>query len=143
MQPPFIKFALHYISLGWSIFPAVPRGKRPLTTNGYKDATTDIEQVKRWWMNTPNANIAIATGKISNIVVVDVDGYYPEDWPPLDSICKVKTYKGYHLYFKYPEHHKITCRAKILDSCVDIRADGGYIIAPPSIHPEGAHYEFT
>ena len=65
--------ALLYIDQGWAVFPLVPNSKKPLTKNGFKDATKSAYMVKKWWTEHPNANIGIATGEVSSIVVVDVD----------------------------------------------------------------------
>ena len=64
-----IEHAIKYISKGWSVFPCVE--KKPLTPHGYKDATNDPELAKKKFSN--NQNIAIATGKVSDIFVLDVD----------------------------------------------------------------------
>src|SRR6516165_7166782 len=57
-----LEFAHAYSRRGWHMFPCVPRGKKPLTPNGFKDATTDLSQIEKWWAHWPEANIAIATG---------------------------------------------------------------------------------
>src|SRR5258706_12038426 len=58
---------------GWAVFPVVPNGKRPLTSNGFKDATKSIYAVRQYWTKYPDANIGIATGMVSNLAVVDID----------------------------------------------------------------------
>ena len=67
--------ALAYAALGWAVFPLAPGTKRPLIAGGggFKAATRDAEQIRRWWTETPDANIGVATGKVSGISVVDVD----------------------------------------------------------------------
>jgi Bifunctional DNA primase/polymerase, N-terminal len=65
--------ALNYASRGWPVFPCVPYRKAPLTRHGFKDATTDTNQIKTWWRRAPNALIATPTGRAFGQVVLDVD----------------------------------------------------------------------
>ena len=117
-------------------------GKHPATLNGFKDASNDIEQVKALWNGRQGLNCGIATGQKSGVFVIDIDS--KEGYENLKSICKVpktftvKTAKGYHLYFKYPGEEVIT-KTKILDG-VDVRGDGGYVVAPLSHHKSGFTY---
>ncbi len=142
MQNHFLDAALGYLEDGFHVLPLKPKSKEPLTRHGFKDASNDPKQIASWWRQYPDANIGIATGKISNLLVIDVDGDIPPDWPPLPEALRVKTHKGWHFYFRYPEGQTIRCRTKIGGYDVDIRADGGYIVAPPSRHPEGGCYAF-
>src|ERR1700722_19073193 len=64
--------ALDYARRGWQVFPCAPRAKIPLTEHGFHDATTDPDQINRWWRDNPAANIGIATGD-ANLVVIDID----------------------------------------------------------------------
>lgn len=147
--------AIEYAQMGLAVFPLIPRDKRPLTANGFKDATTDVEKVEYWWNIHPDANIGIATGRPSGgIVVVDMDidddeykdGYLsftkwvnenylilPETW------LSITGRGGYHMIFK--SSFPVKSRIGWLDA-VDVRSDGGYIVAPPSIHPNGRRYEW-
>lgn len=147
--------ALHYAEIGLAVFPLVEKNKEPLTQNGFKDATTDHSQIERWWSRHPNANIGIATGQPSNgLVAIDIDvdkekdkdGYHTfvrwcdENYLILpDSWLSITGRGGYHLLFKssFPVPSKINWLED-----VDIRADGAYIVAPPSIHPNGTRYEW-
>jgi hypothetical protein len=138
----FLEHALKYAEQGIKIFPLKPKSKIPLTPNGFKDATDNIEQIKQWWIDHPEANIGIPTGMINGFFVYDIDGDYPEELPPLNAPYTVKTSRGYHVYFDYPEGVTIKSRNGIKGYKVDIKSDGGYIVAPPSIHPEGGCYEF-
>jgi len=130
---------------GWAVFPLVPKEKRPITANGLKNATTDVEQIVAWWTRHPTANIGIATGEVSGIVVVDVDGPAGEaalaafgDMP----VTPVSTTgKGRHLVFLRPEQGFRNTASK-LGASLDTRGDGGYIVAPPSVHPNGAIYRW-
>jgi hypothetical protein len=59
---------------GFAVFPCLPRDKRPATSHGVKDATTDPIEIESWWQHEPNYNIGIATGAISGVFVIDIDG---------------------------------------------------------------------
>lgn len=148
-----LEAALKYAGQGWAVFPLKPRGKAPVTTNGVKDATTDYEQVKTWWNKYPKANIGIATGqKSGGLVIVDLDVKETgvngldslKDWEREngnlpDTVQSMTGSGGYHIFF---HSEKIVKNAVGLLDGVDIRADGGYIVAPPSIHQTGNRYEW-
>jgi hypothetical protein len=147
--------ALKYAALGIAVFPLVPNNKQPLTANGFKDATTDPEKIEEWWSIHPDANVGIATGDMSGgLVAIDMDvdkdegkdGYHTFlDWCNAnyvilpDSWLSITGRGGYHLVYRsmFPVPSKI---GWLKD--VDIRANGGYIVAPPSIHPNGTRYEW-
>ena len=76
-----MKAALGYAALDMYVFPLIPRDKKPLTTNGFKDASKDRKQIQEWWTRWPDANIGIATGEISGLIVIDLDdgNNLPED----------------------------------------------------------------
>lgn len=158
-----------YLRHGWRVFPVWPiRGGRctcgnpscsspgkhpigPLAPRGFRDATTDPARVAAWWDRVPDANIGIATGRESGLVVLDVDPRHGGDdtlealqatHGKLPETLEVITgSKGRHLYFKYPagvSHMKNTAGA--LGAGLDTRADGGYVVAPPSSHTSGCDY---
>lgn len=146
--------AVKYIKAGLSIFPLKFKGKEPLTKNGCKEATTDAAIVKAWWQKWPNANIGIATGsKSGGLFVIDldidedkgIDGYHSlRDWEKIngcfpETCCSITGRGGYHLFFR--TNREVKNRVGII-SGVDIRGEGGYIVAPPSIHPNGRIYEW-
>jgi putative DNA primase/helicase len=124
-------------------------GKHPRTRHGVKDATTDKAVIKKWWEQWPEANIGIATGLSSNIIVFDFD-FPKEGRKSFKEIQRknggsfktpmVKTGNGIHLYFKHPGV-EIRNRAGILPGW-DVRADGGYVVAPPSLHANGKRYKW-
>jgi hypothetical protein len=135
--------ALGYAQNGLYVFPLRPQGKEPLTPKGYKDASNDIEQVEKWWAQWPDANIGLVTGAINKFWVLDIDGVLPADFPDLPKTPTVKTHGGCHYYFGWPEKGKeIRNKGKVHGYDIDIRGNGGYVVAPPSIHPEGGRYEF-
>ena len=152
--PSMCDAAIGYVKKGFAVFPLKYRDKVPLTRNGCKDATTDAAQIKAWWQKYPNANIGLATGSVSqNVFVIDldidedrgIDGYHSlEDWQREhgdfpETWTAITGRGGYHLYYR--GNGKIKNRAGIIDG-VDIRGNGGYVVAPPSIHKNGNRYEW-
>ena len=75
---PMLRAALWYADLGYRVLPCAPGCKTPLTRNGLRDATTDAEQIERWWSEHPDANVAIRT---DGLVVIDIDGPRTPGWP--------------------------------------------------------------
>jgi Bifunctional DNA primase/polymerase, N-terminal/Primase C terminal 1 (PriCT-1) len=140
-----LRTALALAERGLAVFPCKPRGKRPATANGLKDATTDAAVIEQWWKGEPAFNVAVVTGKISGIFVVDVDdgeaalkaleADHGELPPTVESI----TARGRHVWFQYPDRPVKNSVGKIAQGC-DVRGDGGYILTPPSIHPSGRPY---
>lgn len=149
MGNAILNAALEYASRGWSVIP-ISREKRPLIK--WREATreelTNKDNIKKWWNQYPTANVAIVTGERSGgLVVIDldvdddkgIDGRESlEKWCddndlyPIESCATVATGRGgQHLYFQsdFPYHNHVGC----LEG-VDIRGEGGCIIAPPSIH---------
>jgi hypothetical protein len=159
-----LRAALQYVSRRWAVFPChtpsfedcscgrrgcMSAGKHPRTRNGVHDATTDRATVAGWWRRWPRANIAVATGRPSGAVVVDIDSRHGgrEVWrtltasrPPIE-VPVVATGTGWHLWFAHP-HRPIPNSAGRLGAGIDIRGDGGYVIAPPSLHPSGRRYRW-
>ena len=125
------------IARGFSIFPLSANSKIPLPkSQGFKDAFNDFPTAESTWWQNPQYNIGIATGEVSNITVIDLDGEQGENsfkeikhLFPNESML-VKTPGGYHLYYEYnPGFHS---GAGFLPG-VDVRSDGGYVVAPGSI----------
>lgn len=131
--------AVEYAKRGWAVFPLV--GKRPATAHGFKDATTDVGEVVAMFAGTAH-NVGIATGA-SGLVVVDLDGEEAVDWwlrqDPVPTRVAT-TGRGQHWY--YAGDARSTSGA--IAPKVDTRGQGGYVVAPPSIHPTtGGRYEWT
>jgi len=145
----FIKAALGYAKLGWFIFPLKPGDKIPITPRGFKDASNNPDQIERWWAKTPDANIGLACGP-SKIAVIDLDVKEegPENWAELASTKGIDDNTvtcltgggGQHLYYRMPQDIKISCSIRKLGPGIDVRAEGGYVVVPPSIHPNGNSY---
>jgi hypothetical protein len=114
--------------------------KQPKTARGFRDATTDPEQIRRWFGNGSTSLLAIPTGSPTGLIVLDIDG--DDGWEslrrleacyePLPRTASVKTRSGGgHLYFKHPGG-EVRCSAGQIAVGLDVRADGGYVIVPPS-----------
>ncbi|MGO9666407.1 MAG: bifunctional DNA primase/polymerase [Polyangia bacterium] len=125
-------------------------GKHPRFTGGWKTATTDEATIRRWFAQYPDSNIGIATGAVNGLVILDIDPRHGGD-ESLRRLCAeygltldtpaVRTGgDGAHYYFKHPGG-SITSRVGLYLG-VDIRADGGYVVAPPSLHKSGKRYEW-
>ncbi|WP_166804971.1 DUF3987 domain-containing protein [Nitrosococcus wardiae] len=160
--------ALLYAEWGWRVFPVHtpikgggcscrnPKcenvGKHPRTRNGLKDATTDPQVIEGWWCKWPGANIGIATGKGSGIVVIDIDRKEGIDGEEAigdrqlpDTVEQTTGSGGRHLIYIRPKtDKKYRTYTNILKPTpgVDSRADGGYIVAPPSLHESWRRYEW-
>ena len=144
-----IDTAQRYLARGWSVLPLRPGDKRPLIVwEPLQNTRPSPEQVTEWFGRWPNANIGIVTGEISNLVVLDIDPQHGGDvslarlerqFGPLpETIEAITGGGGRHLYFAHPGG-LIRNRAGLAQG-IDLRGDGGYVVAPPSIHPNGRPY---
>jgi len=151
-----LETALAYASYGLHVFPCESRSKKPLGSlvpHGHNDATTDPETITRWLTARPDANLGVATGP-SRLVVIDVDGPEGEETlefladhlglllPTTRASLTGRSNGGRHFWFWAPPNTKIKSRAAALGPGVDIRAEGGFVIAPPSIHATGTQYKW-
>jgi len=147
-----LKAALSYAEKGLAVFPLQYRDKIPGTANGVKDATTDLEQINKWWHDTPFANIGIAMGKPSGgLIAIDIDvdenkgknGFESiRDWEKEhgelpETVMTLTGRGGNHMI--YSTNTVCGNRTNVIHG-VDVRSDGGYIVAPPSVHPNGQEY---
>ncbi len=143
-----LEAALRYAELGYPVFPCAPGTKRPLTENGFHDATTDSGQIDRWWSARPNANVAIAT---EGLLVVDVDAADnrwladdPEKQVELATgALSLTANGGRHYVFRQPEGRHWRGTSGALAQQVDTRADGGYVVVPPSVLEGGRTYRWA
>ena len=120
--------------------------------HGVSDASADIAIVGRWWQTWPNANIGIATGRRSGLVVLDVDfradgdaslaALVGQHEPLLETACVHTGGGGLHYYFSHPGG-TVRNSASVLGAGLDIRGDGGYVVAPPSLHVSGQAYSWA
>lgn len=147
-----LEMALAYANRSWHIFPlhtwrdgacdcrkkCDSPAKHPRTLNGFKDATTDERKIRYFWGMWPHANIGIATGKVSGIVVVDIDPYNggleTSDKLTFPETARVKTGRGTHLYYLYFGKTK-----QGMGAGIDVKGDGGYVVAPPSVGAYGPY----
>ena len=156
-ENPCFKAAVTYAKQGWPVLPLNPTGKTPLgklVPRGLHDATTNPNLINQWWSQEPEANIGIRTGAVSGLVVLDIDPQHEGDehlteleeiFGTLPDTVEVLTGGGgRHLYFQYPEGEtRLKNATKFLGwRGIDIRADGGYVVAPPSLHPSGREYQW-
>lgn len=128
--------AMRYASLGYAVFPCMPGDKRPACEHGVNDATTDIDQVDRWWSDEPNCNIGLSC---LNMVVVDDDSHtWLADNPDRaieisDVPAQMTPRGGRHWIFGQPFGKSWKNSTSQLAAKVDTRATGGYIVVAPSI----------
>ena len=126
----------------FAVFPCLPRAKEPAVKRGFYAATTNPETIRRFW-RVADRNIAIRTGMASRVWILDVDGEdgeaslrafeakhgaLPPTWESL-------TARGRHIWFRCD--CPVPCSASKIAPGLDARGDGGYVVAPPSIHPSG------
>jgi hypothetical protein len=161
--------ALDYAARGWLVVPVhTPRangagpcscsnqecasaGKHPRPNDWTHQATTNPDQIRAWWGKWPDANVGIAPGHKSGIFALDVDkhkgGYESLDalvkrHGPLPDTWTVHTGSGgLHLYFLWPEGLEVRNSESKIAAGLDIRGEGGFVVAPPSLHHSGRHYE--
>jgi len=162
-KPPMVKAARWYAAHGFPVFPLYSApggvcscgdldcqnpGKHPRTDHGFKDATQDQDRIAAWWKRWPDANIGIPTGAVSGLLVVDCD---PRNGGPADRSELIERRDpipdtaeattgggGRHLYFRYGGG----AVPKSLGLGIDLKGDGGYVVAPPSIHASGNRYQW-
>lgn len=165
MDRSLIDEAIEYGERGWKVFPlhsakdnacscgnatCSSAAKHPHIKEWQKHCSSQLSEIKEWWQKWPDANIGLATGSASGFFVLDVDprhggkeslqklvkqnGMFPK------TLASNTGGGGYHLFFKEPEI-RIGNRANILPG-IDIRGDGGYVVAPPSIHKSGLRYSW-
>jgi hypothetical protein len=151
MTSPLHRAASALAARGVQVFPCIPRGKTPATAHGVLDATVDPGAIDRWWLRDPGFNIGIATGAPSGIFIVDVDGIDAEaelrkleaQHGAIPSTVEVITARGRHIYLKMPPEAEIRNSAGKVAPGIDVRATGGYVLAPPSLHPSGRRYTWS
>lgn len=140
-----VQTALDYAELGYPVFPcASDLNPAPLTRHGFKDASTDPEQIEAWWQQFPNACIGLAT---AGLLVIDIDGpgnaWLANDPDKALELAAAPTSLtpggGRHHIFRRPSDKNWKCTVGQLAERVDTRTDGGYIVVPPSARPDGAY----
>ena len=146
------KAALDYSRHGWSVIPIESRGKHPLLAwDVYQHRRTEKPEFADWFERWPHANLAIVTGTVSALVVLDVGTEQGgaatleqlwQGYTPLPETVEARTGAGgRHLYFAH-FGEVINSRRGIIPG-VDLYGDGGYVVAPPSVHAHGGSYSWT
>lgn len=163
-----VRAAHAYARRGWAVLPChsltgrsctcgvaqcASPAKHPLTRHGLHDASTRHDVIARWWTRWPHANVGLRTGKVSGIVVIDVDPAHGggnsltaliERHEPMPHTMTVHTGGGgLHLYFRHPGGELRNSSGTVLGDGIDVRGDGGYVLAPPSLHASASHYRWA
>lgn len=153
-DPPCLGPALEYAARGWHVFPAPPGEKKSYIAgrfgNGQRwSATTDPDFIRHYWRKYPDANVGIACGRASGLLVIecdtpeghDVDGtaqmrdLIARHGPLPDTIEALSPTGSWHLYFKYPAHVDVPNSSSDVAPGIDVRGEGGMVIGVPSIRP--------
>lgn len=159
-----LDWALFYASLGWPVIPLYypldvghcscsnpscqSPGKHPIVRGGLNEASISPHIITKWWHRWPKANIAVITGNRSRLLVIDVDprhggnkslGELEAHHGAFESLCVLTGGGGSHIYLQHPKDTIVRNRINVLPG-IDIRASGGYVVAPPSIHASGQGY---
>ena len=143
-----LEAALSYLRQGFSVIPIIAKDKKPLIAwEEYQNRRATEEEIKAWWARWPDANVGIVTGAVSGLVVIDIDCVEVKEKLKellrdydLSTIPRSRTGNGWQLFFKHPGV-TIPNRAGVLPG-LDVRGDGGYVVAPPSVHPTGKVYRW-
>jgi hypothetical protein len=151
MTATLISAALGLAERGMLVFPCLPRRKEPAVAKGLLAATTDQNVIKGWWRGNSDCNIGLATGAASGVFVVDIDGAsaeavlreLEERHGALPATVEAITTRGRHLYFRWPDGAEVRNSAGRITAGIDVRGEGGYVIAPPSVHPCGRRYSWS
>lgn len=141
--------ALAYAARGWSVIPIEARGKRPLVAwLEFQSRRAMPEEIATWYGRWPEANVGIVTGRVSGLVVVDIDARHDgasslaalesEHGPVARTVQAATGGGGRHCYFAHPGG-AVPNRVGLAPG-IDLRGDGGCVVAPPSIHPSGRRY---
>jgi hypothetical protein len=157
---PLARAAQAYADLGLPVFPLVPRQKVPRVAHGFYRATTDLDQIRRWWSAWPEANIGIPTGAPSGLWVLDIDprhgGLHALEMldrhvrargtpMPLQATLRQRTGGGgFHLCYQMPASPGGAPPNGAFAGYpgIDLKQTGGYIVASPSLHPSGCAYRW-
>jgi len=140
--------ALAYAAQGFSVIPIQAREKKPLIAwDQFQTRRATVDEIRAWWTKWPDVNLGIVTGAISGLIVIDLDSIEAKDklkkllpTYDLNRVPRSRTGKGWQLFFKHPGV-TLQNRAGIIPG-LDVRGDGGYVVAPPSIHPNGKSYKW-
>jgi len=148
MKTQLARSAIWYAKHGWAIFPLRPGTKEPFGGIGVYQATPDATQVTAWWDRWPNANIALHCGG-SRLLAIDIDSYndtYQGNGPlqqsDMETLTSLTGGGGTHLLYHVQDGRRWGNAKGDMPAAIDIKAWGGYIVLPPSIHPNGNPYQW-
>lgn len=139
-----IEAALSYAAIGWRVLPVRAGAKAPALADWVRFASTDQETIQHWFEVYDDAGVGICTGRESGIFVLDVDvgpgkhgdeglrDLEVEHGPLPETLTCITGSGGYHYYFLYPEQQEVSNSAKRLPPGLDIRGQGGFVVAPPT-----------
>ena len=144
--------AIGYAARGWSVIPIQHRGKRPLVAwVEFQERLAEPAEIDAWYRRWPDANVGIVTGRVSGLVAVDIDvrpggseslDRLEIELGPMPGTVEVLTGGGgRHLYFAHPGG-TVPNRAGVAPG-IDVRGDGGCVVAPPSVHASGRRYAWV
>jgi putative DNA primase/helicase len=141
----FAQYAQDYAQKAFSVIPLKAKDKKALGPwKKYQHEKAIPAQLESWWENHPRANVGIVTGKISGIIVIDCDSKeacerFVKDYPEAEETLQSRTGRGKHFYFEWAAGIRNKA-GTVLGRGVDVKSDGGYVVAPPSIHKNGKRY---
>ncbi len=139
-----MSWALRYLKEGWSIIPVEPKGKKPLIDwKPYQQRLSTETELRSWLEKWPEMNIGIVTGFISGLTVLDLDGTDGNEFRLKKNIVSPAvslTGNGRQVFYKWKDGIKNS--VKVIASGVDVRGEGGFVVAPPSIHQSGKMYRW-
>lgn len=143
-----LEAALRYTANGWRVVPVLPGQKRPALSRWTDAATADQDTVRVWWeVEHPDAGVGIVTGPGSGLWVLDVDDHDSlhdleqrhEKLPP--TLTSITGSGGLHLFFRWPAGAEVRNDAgRRLGPGLDVRGEGGFVVAAPTVHPNGSEY---
>lgn len=137
--------ALRFQKIGWSIIP-VGQDKKPLIAWAeFQERRANEQEIRAWFIKFPKANIGVVTGPVSNLLVFDIDAKHNRSSKEFQfpiTTCSNTGGGGEHYFFKYPKFEVHNSAGNLFGEGVDIRANGGYIVLPPSLHLSGRYYEW-
>lgn len=144
MTNPLLAAATYWANKGFNVFPLRESLKIPATAHGLKDGTTNINQIDQWFNHpTPHYNLGLCCGNGLVVIDIDVKGgvdgrielyRLSQQYGELPDTLTISTPSGgFHQYFHYPKDLALKSSANQLGQGVDIRAEGGYVVAAPSV----------
>jgi hypothetical protein len=138
--------ALTLAAAGLAVFPCLYRTKKPATTRGFYDASTNPATIRRWFGGNFRRNAAVRTGLTSGAWVLDADTLesltaLEDRFGPLPGTRQSQTARGIHAWFKTSGVPIPSSNGHVAPG-LDVKAEGGYVIVPPSIHPTGCAYRW-